>query len=59
MKRIPAQKAPFHSHGGDVFFTFFNGKTHSTRDNSGHNVTDGWRMFNRRGLRMVPSRGLN
>ncbi|WBB80432.1 polymorphic toxin-type HINT domain-containing protein [Micromonospora sp. WMMD882] len=47
--RIPAQKAPFNSHGQEVFS---NGKTYITRDVDGHNVTDGWKMFNRRGQRI-------
>ena len=31
---------------------FFNGKNYITRDNTSHNVTDGWKMFNRRGQRI-------
>jgi hypothetical protein len=48
-KRIPAQKAPFNSHGQEVFF---NGKTYITPDIDAHNVTHGWKMFNRRGQRI-------
>jgi RHS repeat-associated protein len=47
--RIPAQKAPFHSHGQEVFS---NGKNYITPDVDGHNVSDGWKMFNRRGQRI-------
>jgi Novel toxin 21 len=47
--RIPAQKAPFDSHGQEVFT---NGKNYITPDVDGHNVTDGWKMFSRRGERI-------
>ncbi|MGW5392813.1 polymorphic toxin-type HINT domain-containing protein, partial [Streptomyces koyangensis] len=47
--RIPAQKAPFNSHGQVVFS---NGKNYITPDVDGHNVTGGWKMFNRRGQRI-------
>ncbi|MFF4160310.1 RHS repeat-associated core domain-containing protein [Streptomyces sp. NPDC001678] len=47
--RIPTQKAPFNSHGQVVFS---NGKNYITPDVDGHNVTDGWKMFNRRGQRI-------
>lgn len=47
--RIPAQKAPFDSHGQEVFT---NGKTYITLDVDGHNVTNGWKMFSRRGARI-------
>ncbi|MCX4452873.1 toxin C-terminal domain-containing protein [Streptomyces sp. NBC_01728] len=46
---IKANRAPFHSHGQDVYF---NGKNYITRDVDGHNVTDGWKMFNRQGRRI-------
>ncbi len=48
-KRIPPQKAPFDSHGQDVFT---NGKKFISPDVDGHNVTDGWKMFDRRGRRI-------
>ena len=48
-KRIPAQKVFFDSHGQDAFT---NGKTYITPDIDGHNVTSGWKMFNRRGVRL-------
>ncbi|MGW0837337.1 RHS repeat-associated core domain-containing protein [Streptomyces prunicolor] len=48
-KTIKANRAPFHSHGQDVYF---NGKNYITRDVDGHNVTDGWKMFNRQGRRI-------
>jgi hypothetical protein len=47
--RIPAQKAPFDSHGQEVFT---NGKNYITSDVDGHNVSDGWKMFSRRGARI-------
>jgi hypothetical protein len=47
--RIPPQKAPFDSHEQDVFT---NGKNYITPDVDGHNVTNGWKMFNRRGKRI-------
>jgi len=47
--RIPAQKAPFDSRGQEVFT---NGKSYITRDVDGHNVTNGWKMFSRRGARI-------
>ena len=47
--RIPAQKAPFDSHGQEVFT---NGKSYITPDVDSHNVTNGWKMFNRRGARI-------
>ncbi|KGD80295.1 hypothetical protein ID10_04540, partial [Pantoea agglomerans] len=48
-RRIPALKAPFNSHGQPVFF---DGKTYITPDVDSHNVTNGWKMFDRRGKRM-------
>ncbi len=47
--RISAQKAPFDSHGQEVFT---NGKNYITPDVDGHNVSNGWKMFNRRGARI-------
>ena len=47
--RIPAHKAPFDSHGQEVFT---NGKSYITSDVDGHNVTNGWKMFSRRGVRI-------
>ncbi|WP_434743908.1 toxin C-terminal domain-containing protein [Micromonospora sp. SH-82] len=47
--RIPSQKAHFDSHRQEVFT---DGKNFITRDVDGHNVTDGWKMFNRRGKRI-------
>jgi hypothetical protein len=48
-RRVPAQKAPFNSHGQPVYS---DGKTFITRDVDGHNVSDGWKMFSRRGQRI-------
>ncbi|WP_187645593.1 polymorphic toxin-type HINT domain-containing protein [Streptomyces sp. TRM49041] len=48
-QRIPAQKAPFNSHGQVVFS---NGKNYITPDVDGHNVSGGWKMFNRKGQRI-------
>lgn len=47
--RIPAQRAPFNSHNQEVFW---NGSTYITPDVDGHNVSNGWKMFNRRGVRI-------
>lgn len=47
--RIPAQKVHFDSHGQEVFT---NGTNYITPDVDGHNVSDGWKMFNRRGVRI-------
>ncbi|WP_435884309.1 RHS repeat-associated core domain-containing protein [Streptomyces anulatus] len=47
--RIPPQRAPFHSHGQDVFS---NGKGYISPDVDGHNVSGGWKVFNRRGDRI-------
>ncbi|WP_242414222.1 RHS repeat-associated core domain-containing protein [Salinivibrio sp. MA427] len=47
-QRIPPQKAPFNSHGQPVFS---NGKSYISPDVDGHNVTNGWKMFDRKGRR--------
>lgn len=47
--RISPQRAPFDSHGQVVFW---NGKTYITPDVDGHNVSDGWKVFDRRGNRV-------
>ncbi|MEU2716564.1 DUF6531 domain-containing protein [Streptomyces sp. NPDC007205] len=48
-RRISPQKAPFNSHGQEVFS---NGKNYITPDVDGHNVSDGWKMFNKKGQRV-------
>ncbi|WP_354358412.1 toxin C-terminal domain-containing protein, partial [Variovorax boronicumulans] len=48
-RRIPPQKAPFKSHGQPVFF---DGKNYITPDIDGHNVTNGWKKFDRDGNRV-------
>jgi len=48
-RRIPPQKAPFDSHGQPVFS---NGKEFISPDVDGHNVSDGWKVFNRKGQRI-------
>ena len=48
-RRIPAQKSPFNSYGQPVYF---NGKTYITPDIDSHNVTNGWKIFDRKGERM-------
>ncbi|MFD7918150.1 putative T7SS-secreted protein [Streptomyces sp. NPDC059740] len=48
-QRIAPQKAPFNSHGQPVYS---NGKEYITPDVDGHNVSDGWKVFNRRGKRI-------
>lgn len=47
-RRVPAQKAPFNSHGQPVFT---DGKNYITPDVDSHNVTNGWKMFDRKGRR--------
>ncbi|WP_342672813.1 hemagglutinin repeat-containing protein [Achromobacter spanius] len=47
--RISPQRAPFDSHGQVVFW---NGKNYITPDVDGHNVSDGWKVFDRRGNRV-------
>ncbi|MDA4848909.1 RHS repeat-associated core domain-containing protein, partial [Hoeflea poritis] len=47
-KRIPPQKSPFNSHGQPVFT---NGKKYISPDADGHNVTNGWKMFDSKGRR--------
>jgi len=48
-RRIPAPKAPFNSHGQPVFF---DGKMYITPDVDSHNVTNGWKVFDRKGKRL-------
>ncbi|WP_213202165.1 toxin C-terminal domain-containing protein [Erwinia rhapontici] len=48
-QRIPPQKAPFNSHDQPVFS---NGKNYITPDVDSHNVTNGWKMFDRKGDRI-------
>ncbi|MEN4791127.1 VENN motif pre-toxin domain-containing protein [Pantoea agglomerans] len=48
-RRIPAQKAPFNSHGQPVYY---DGKNYITPDIDSHNVTNGWKMFNSKGKRI-------
>ncbi len=47
-RRIPPQKAPFNSHGQDVFF---DGKRYITPDVDGH-IGGTWKMFDRKGRRI-------
>jgi len=48
-RRISVPKAPFNSHWQPVFF---DGKTYIMPDVDSHNVTNGWKMFDRKGKRM-------
>jgi len=48
-RRIPPHKAPFDSHGQDVYF---NGKNYISPDVDGHNVTNGWKKFDANGQRI-------
>ncbi|WP_373962717.1 VENN motif pre-toxin domain-containing protein [Kosakonia sacchari] len=48
-RRVPPQKVPFDSHGQPAYF---DGKTYITPDIDSHNVTNGWKMFDRKGNRM-------
>ncbi|ASA57864.1 toxin C-terminal domain-containing protein [Vibrio gazogenes] len=47
-RRIAPQKAPFNSHGQPVFF---NGKGYISPDVDSHNVTNGWKTFDKKGRR--------
>ncbi|PRB62945.1 toxin C-terminal domain-containing protein [Erwinia billingiae] len=46
---MSAPKAPFNYHGQPVFF---DGETYIIPDVDSHNVTSGWKIFDRRGKRM-------
>jgi hypothetical protein len=48
-RRISPQRAPFNSHGQEVFF---NGTHYITPDFDGHHVTNGWKKFDRRSNRL-------
>jgi filamentous hemagglutinin len=48
-QRIPPQKAPFDSHGQSVFS---NGKQYISRDVDAHNVSNGWKVFDKKGNRL-------
>ena len=50
-KRIAPQKAPFDTHGQDLFYNAKD-KTYISRDIDGHNITNGWKMFNKKGKRI-------
>ncbi|WP_423212732.1 toxin C-terminal domain-containing protein [Pantoea ananatis] len=47
--KIPAPKVPFNSHGQPAFY---NGKVYITPDIDSHNVTNSWKMFDRKGNRL-------
>jgi len=46
--KVRPNAAPFNSHGMPVYT---NGKSYLTPDRDSHNVSDGWKTFNRRGKR--------
>lgn len=48
-RKISPQKAPFNSHGQPVYT---DGKNYISPDVDSHNVTNGWKKFNRRGQRV-------
>ena len=48
-RRIPPQKAPFNSHGQPVYT---DGDDYITPDATGHNTTNGWKIFDRHGTRV-------
>ncbi|MDA1361655.1 toxin C-terminal domain-containing protein [Glycomyces luteolus] len=50
-QRIPPQKAEFDSHGQTVYYNPKT-KTYISRDIDGHNTSDGWKMFDRKGRRI-------
>jgi hypothetical protein len=49
VRKIAPQRAPFNSHGKEVYF---NGKSYITPDIDAHNVSGGWKMFNLKGQRI-------
>lgn len=48
-QRIPPQRAPFNSHGQPVYT---DGDDYITPDRDGHNVSNGWKIYDRRGVRL-------
>jgi hypothetical protein len=48
-QRISPKKVPFNSHGMPVYS---NGENYITPDRDAHNVTNGWKLFDRRGNRL-------
>ncbi|CDL86405.1 toxin C-terminal domain-containing protein [Xenorhabdus cabanillasii] len=50
-QRIPAQKAPFNSHEQTVFYNRKT-KNYITPDVDGHNITNSWKMMDKKGKRM-------
>ncbi|MBK4717051.1 S-type pyocin domain-containing protein [Tenebrionibacter intestinalis] len=48
-RRVAPNKAPFNSHGQPAFF---NGKDYITPDVDGHNVSEGWKKFSKKGVRL-------
>lgn len=48
-RQIAPQRAPFNSHGQEVYF---DGKNYITPDIDAHNVSGGWKMFNLKGKRI-------
>lgn len=49
-RRVPPQKAPFDSHGKPVFKD--DKGNYLTPDRDGHNTTNGWKIYTRRGRRL-------
>jgi hypothetical protein len=50
-QRIPPQKAHFDSHGQTVYYNPKT-KTYITPDVDGHNTSNGWKMFDKKGRRL-------
>lgn len=49
-QRVPSQKLPFNSRGEPGYW---NGKNYLTPDRDGHNTSNGWKLFDRRGGRVA------
>jgi len=47
-RKVSRGSAPFNSHGENVFY---NGRNYISPDRDGHNVSNGWKVFNGRGDR--------
>jgi len=48
-RKVSRGSAPFNSHGENVFY---NGRHYISPDRDGHNVSNGWKVFNGRGDRL-------
>jgi len=48
-RKVSRGSAPFNSHGENVFY---NGRNYISPDRDGHNISNGWKVFNGRGDRL-------